>query len=137
MFSSSKKASQKGQSLVEFALVFPLFIFLIFFAIEVAMLLRDKQSVVLLTGELARQVFIGKSDSDINANLNSIVTGVGLNSTSLNVSIVPNSSTRKSGDLVTISLSYPHELMFDALDLAQLLNANPYMLNSSTKTIVQ
>ena len=131
------KNNQKGQSLIEFALVFPIFVTLLFFAIEMSLFIRDQQSVSMLTGEIARQVFIGKSDAFINSNVTDLTQGVGLKPVSLNITINPDSSSRKSGDLTTIQLSYPHEFMFDFLNVTKMFGANPYLIDSETKTVVQ
>ena len=133
----SNMTSQRGQSLVEFALMFPIFVFLIFFSIEASLLLYTRQTVLILTGEIAREVFIGKSDTYISTNTSTLATGLGLTPAKLTVTITPTSTTRKSGDLTTVKLVYSYPLLFDALNLAKQLAQNPYPITQQTLTVVQ
>lgn len=115
-----------GQALVEFALVLPLLLFLVFGVIEIS---RIGYSFVTLNNAVrtaARVASVGGLDSDIT----SAVTGssVYLDSTLLTITITPGESGRRSGSQVTVAASYP---VYLTTPLISQVLPNPVTINSS------
>lgn len=96
---------QKGQSLVEFALVLPLLLLLICGVVDLGRLLFAYSSLNMTAQESVRLGGLGRTDAEIiNYAKTHLVYG---NSSKLTVTITPNGSTRKSGDNVKVALTYP------------------------------
>jgi hypothetical protein len=95
---------QKGQSLVEFALVLPLLLLLICGIVDLGRLLFAYSSLNMTTQEAVRLGGLGKSDAAIAAYAKEHIR-VGSAST-LKVTVTPTESVRKSGDDVTVTLTY-------------------------------
>lgn len=95
---------QKGQSLVEFALVLPLLLMLICGIVDLGRLLFAYSSLNMTTQEAVRMGGLGKTDAEIIAYAKSHVS-VG-DASKLIVTITPKQSARKSGQDVTVTLKY-------------------------------
>ncbi|MBW5447514.1 pilus assembly protein [Cohnella sp. CFH 77786] len=96
---------QKGQSLVEFALVLPLLLLLICGIVDLGRLLFAYSSLNMTAQEAVRLGGLGKTDAEITDYAKShLVIG---DPSKLTVTITPQDSTRKSGQNVTVSLSCP------------------------------
>lgn len=95
---------QKGQSLVEFALVLPLLLLLICGIVDLGRLLFAYSSLNMTTQEAVRLGGLGKSKAAIEAYAKQHIR-VGSAST-LQVTVTPPDSVRKSGDDVTVTLTY-------------------------------
>lgn len=95
---------QKGQSLVEFALMLPLLLLLICGIVDLGRLLFAYVSLNMTAQETVRLGGLGKGDADIAAYAKNHVR-VGSSST-LKVTISPQESTRKSGQDVKVTLTY-------------------------------
>ena len=95
---------QKGQSLVEFALVLPLLLVLVCGIVDVGRLLFAYSSLNMTTQEAVRMGGLGKTDAEILAySKNHISVG---DASGLVVTITPQESARKSGQDVTVALKY-------------------------------
>lgn len=118
--------SSKGQAVVEFALVLPIFLMLIFGVIEMS---RVGYSYVTLNNAVrsgARIASLGGVDSDIRSTIAS--SAPLFNSNLISIQITPNDSSRHSGSSVTISASYPVTLSTPIL--SQFL-PNPVVVRTS------
>jgi Flp pilus assembly protein TadG len=100
---------QKGQSLVEFALVLPLLLLLICGIVDIGRLMFAYASLNMTTQEAVRLGGLGKGDADIKSYAKSHVR-VG-DASHMNVTITPTESSRKSGDDVSVTLTYPLPLI--------------------------
>lgn len=95
---------QKGQSLVEFALVLPLLLLLICGIIDLGRMMFAHASLNMTAQEAVRLGGLGRSDAEIVSYARSHLR-MGSADT-LQVAISPAGSTRKSGQDVTVRLSY-------------------------------
>ncbi|MDP5274491.1 TadE/TadG family type IV pilus assembly protein [Chengkuizengella axinellae] len=107
--------NEKGQSLTEFALVFPLLLIMLCGIIDFGRLGFSYMNQHLTTQEAVRLGGLGKTDEEI--------TGFAIDyikiddNTSLQVSISPDDSLRKSGDYVTVTLTAPFEAATPLIDI--------------------
>jgi len=95
---------QEGQSLTEFALLLPLLLLLICGVLDFGRVMYAYLHLNLDAQETVRLAGLGKSDSEITAFAENYEQ---LGDPSLmQVTISPSQSARKSGDYVTVTLSY-------------------------------
>jgi Flp pilus assembly protein TadG len=95
---------QKGQSLVEFALLLPLLLLLICGIVDMGRLMFAYVSLNMTTQEAVRLGGLGRSDADITSYAkNNLRIG---DPTKLTVNITPGPLTRKEGQDMTVTLTY-------------------------------
>ncbi|RAP73726.1 TadE/TadG family type IV pilus assembly protein [Paenibacillus montanisoli] len=95
---------QKGQSMVEFALLLPLVLLLICGIVDIGRLMFAYASLNMTAQEAVRLGGLGSSDAEIETYAKDhLIIG---NPDDLEVTISPNESARKSGDNVKVALSY-------------------------------
>lgn len=99
--------SQKGQSLVEFALIVPLVLLLLFGMIDIGRILLSSVALEHAAREGARVASVGKDNTDVVSSITNATTALERNK--LNVSI--STEERNSGENVGIELSYPVEII--------------------------
>lgn len=120
------KGSSPGQAVLEFALVLPVFLLLVFGIVEMS---RIGYSYVTLSNAVrsgTRVASVGGLDSDIvNAIANSAPL---LDRNLMTIEIVPDDSGRRSGSSVTVSASYPVSLTTPII--SQVI-PNPVVINAS------
>lgn len=121
---------EDGQSLVEFALALPILLLLVVGMIDFGRILYIHLQLELVTQESVRLGGLGQEDEAIRAYAaNHFIAG---DSSKLDVSITPSGSTRKTGDYMTVSISYPESF------LQPLGNASiPYMVETSSTIRVE
>lgn len=95
--------SEKGQSIVEFALILPLLVLMLFGIIDFARIFHVYLTMDHAGREAGRAASIGKNDTYITQK--AIDNGVSINLKATDVDISPK-VTRKSGDNVTITITY-------------------------------
>ncbi|WP_281884276.1 TadE/TadG family type IV pilus assembly protein [Paenibacillus sp. YYML68] len=95
---------EKGQSLVEFALLLPIMLLLLCGIVDLGRLLFAYSSLNLTAQETVRLGGLGRSDADMREYARSQVR-VG-DGSSLSVQITPSEASRRSGQNVTVTLSY-------------------------------
>ncbi|MCJ8009236.1 TadE/TadG family type IV pilus assembly protein [Lederbergia wuyishanensis] len=108
--------SQKGQSLVETALVLPILIMLLFGIVDFGRVFHAYLTLDHAGREAARDAAIGKEDFEINSKITS-------STTSLGSGVIPTISpsgkaNRPSGTDVTITLKYKIDLITPILGQA-------------------
>lgn len=96
--------SEKGQSLVEFALVVPLLLLLLFGIMDFGRIFHAYLTLDHAGREAARSASVGKDDATVKSVAVSDASSIGL--TADKVSISPG-SPRSSGSNVTIKITYP------------------------------
>lgn len=95
---------QKGQSLVEFALLLPLLLLLICGVVDLGRLLFAYVSLNMTAQEAVRLGGLGQDDAEIiSYSRNHVRVG---DASELQVTISPGQSTRKSGGNITVTLTY-------------------------------
>jgi len=101
--------SQKGQSLVETALVLPILIMLLFGIVDFGRVFHAYLTLDHAGREAARDAAIGKEDSEIESKITSSTTSLG---SGVGVTITPaGKANRTSGNDVTITLNYTIDLI--------------------------
>jgi Flp pilus assembly protein TadG len=93
---------EKGQSLIEFALLVPLFLLLICGTVDFGRLMYAYLHLNLAAQESVRMGGLGKTDEEITAFAKGYVHIA--NASALTVTITPSQASRKSGDYVTVKL---------------------------------
>ncbi|MBI0577633.1 pilus assembly protein [Neobacillus cucumis] len=96
--------SEKGQSLVEFALIIPMLMLLLFGIIDFARIFHVYLTMDHAGREAARAASIGKDDSTIKSTAVFDASNIGL--TTDKITITP-TGTRSSGSNVNITITYP------------------------------
>jgi Flp pilus assembly protein TadG len=101
--------NQKGQALVEFAVILPLLLLLIMGIIEFGMMLNSYLTVRNVSREGARAGIVGSTNAEIENTI--ISTSPNLEESKLTINITPAEGSRKSGDTLTVQLNYKYELI--------------------------
>ena len=114
MFKLLKLYNTKGQAMIEFALIVPILLTMVFGIIEFGNLYTVKLSIDSALREGVRTASV-QTTADDSAILTSIQT-VRADITSGYVTISPSDSTRASGDNVTITINYPYNTLTGFLD---------------------
>jgi hypothetical protein len=96
--------SESGQSLVEFALIVPLLILLLFGIVDFGRIFHAYLTIDHAGREAARAASIGKDDTQVKSTAVTDAVGIGL--TTDKVVISPNGA-RVSGNDVSITITYP------------------------------
>ncbi|WZL72720.1 TadE/TadG family type IV pilus assembly protein [Clostridiaceae bacterium 35-E11] len=96
---------QQGQSLLEFALIVPILILLVSGIFDFGRVFYTYMNLHHLTQETVRLGGLGKTDTEISQFAESHFQ-LG-DPSSLSISITPSENSRKSGDYITVTLSYP------------------------------
>jgi len=100
---------QWGQSITEFALIAPLLLLLIFGIIDLGRYFYGYMQIQIAAQETVRLGGLGKTDAEIRA-FAANYTGI-TDPAKLIVTIVPNDTTRKSGEYVTVVLQRPFDFI--------------------------
>lgn len=96
--------SESGQSLVEFALIVPILIILLFGIVDFGRIFHAYLTIDHAGREAARAASIGKDDTQVKSTAVTDAVGIGL--TTDRVVISP-TGTRVSGNDVSITITYP------------------------------
>ncbi|KUO96714.1 TadE/TadG family type IV pilus assembly protein [Ferroacidibacillus organovorans] len=100
--------SDKGQALVEFALVIPLFLLLLFGIFDFGRIMWSELTISAASRDAARYASLGATDAQIDAVVVSdcpfLIPG------KLTIAISPASAERIPGNPVTVVVSYPVEI---------------------------
>lgn len=95
--------SQKGQSLVEFALIVPLILLLLFGMFDIGRVLFSAVALEHAAREGARVASVGKTNAEVIASIRNATTGLDSNQVAVSIS----TQARTSGENIEIHLSYP------------------------------
>lgn len=119
--------NQKGQSLVEFAIILPLLLIVVLGILQFALMLNSYLTVENASREGARGGIVGSSDAEIEQLI--IATSPNLDPENLTVNIIPNEANRESGNTLTVNVSYKYQLNVPII--GTLFN-NEVVLNGQT-----
>lgn len=106
---SLKLKNEKGQSMVEFAIIFPILILILVGIIEFGFMFSGYLTLTNASRETARSISLGANDASAIQRANDSI--VNLDQTHLIVTISPVESLRAQGDLVTVTLTYNYEFL--------------------------
>lgn len=125
-------SKERGQALVEFALVLPLMLILFCGVIDFGRIIYANLNLNMVSQEAVRMAGLGDSDElVIQFTEDNFHAG---DSNQLNISISPNDSLRVSGDYVSVSLEYPISY---ATPLISSLFPSPFIVNVSSTIRVE
>ena len=123
---------ERGQSLIEFALILPILILLVSGIFDFGRVLYTQMNLQLITQEAVRLGGVGKKDAEISQFAkNQFKMG---NPASLQINVSPRDTLRKSGDYVTVTLRYPINYI---TPLISLLFSSPYTVVTSSTVRVE
>ena len=100
---------EKGQSMVEFALILPVLILIIIGIIEFGFLFSGYLALTNASREAVRTVSLG--ETDVEAIQRAKDVAIILNPAKMNVSISPSAVIRDRGDSVTATISYDYDFL--------------------------
>lgn len=123
---------QKGQALVEFAIILPLLMLVVLAILEFGMMLNSYMAIENASREGARIGIIGGTDTQIRNVI--IITSPSLGVNDLTINITPVSSIRKSGDTLVVSVKYNYHLITPII--SNLLN-NIVTLSAETSMRIE
>ena len=121
-----KFSRNKGQSLVEAALVLPIIIVLLIGIIDFGLLFNNYLVLCNASREGARNAAVGASDAQIRSIVSTAASS--LEQDELTITITPNESYRKNGDEIDVTLQYKNELF---TPLSSIIS-EPINLSSTT-----
>lgn len=130
-----KRNQQSGAAVVEFALIFPLLLFIVFSTIEYGLALYDKAVITNASREAARAGIVLKTPKLTHTQIAQVATNycqnylVSFQSATPTVTVTDNGSTG-FGTPLTVTVSYP----YTGLGFGQLLSAmtGPITLSATT-----
>ena len=103
------KKSEKGQSMVEFALVLPLLLILLFGILEFGLIFNSYLTITHASREGARIASLGGTDAEVIARVNDV--SAVLYPENLSVAVSPSQFSRDRGNSVTVTVTYRHQLI--------------------------
>jgi Flp pilus assembly protein TadG len=101
------KKDERGQSLVETALLLPVFFLILAGILDFGRVLYSYAHLQMAAQETVRLAGLGEKDQDISTFAHQYVH-LG-DTTKLQVSVSPTDTNRNSGDYVTVTLTYPYQ----------------------------
>jgi Flp pilus assembly protein TadG len=124
--------NQKGQALVEFAVILPLLLLLIMGIIEFGLMLNSYLTVRNVSREGARAGIVGSTNAEIENTI--ISASPSLEESKLTINITPPEGSRKSGDTLTVELTYRYNLI---VPIISNLLGNEIDLNAQTSMRIE
>ncbi|MCX7903857.1 MAG: pilus assembly protein [Caloramator sp.] len=100
---------KKGQSLVEFAIILPVLVFIFFGIIEFGLIMNSYIVIQSASREGARVGIVGGTDGDILNFVYSAASNLDRNRITVNIN--PNEGARKSGDTLTVEVRYDYNIL--------------------------
>lgn len=119
--------NEKGQSLVEFSIMLPIVVLILMGIIEFGLMLNSYLMIENASREGARTGIVGSTDTDIRSQI-TVVSPV-LDSNRLTINITPAESQRKSGDTLTVSVTYSYQM---TVPIISNLFSSPIQLRAQT-----
>ena len=112
------RADKDGQALVEFALVLPILLFLLFAIFTVGFWMNVQQIVTQAARQGVRQGALTNDNGQINGAIMANLASLDPGSTRTTVAIIPaeaSDSARRRGNPLTVQVNYAMPFTFDAL----------------------
>lgn len=116
--------NEKGQSIVEFALLLPILILIIMAIIEFGLLLNSYLALNNASREGARIGVVGGTDAQIKSAI--LTTSPTLNASDLSLMVTPSQALRKSGDTLKVTVNYKYHTIIPIIGniINNLVNLN-------------
>ncbi|MBC8061262.1 MAG: pilus assembly protein [Clostridiaceae bacterium] len=100
--------NEKGQSLVEFAIILPILLLLLFGIAEFGIMLNSYLTIQNVAREGSRLGIVGGSDVEIISLIRD--TSPNLTDTDMKIILTPVEAYRKSGDTLTVTVTYNYHM---------------------------
>ncbi len=120
-------AGQKGQSIVETALILPIIILILTGIIDFGLMFNNYLVITNASREAARNAAVGATDAEIAVMVANMTTS--LNSSKLSTTIYPGQALRKKGDEVVVTIEYDNALL---TPIISSIIPNPLHLQAKT-----
>lgn len=107
---------QEGISLAEFALILPVFLLILLGMVDMGRGFNTYIGMLNATREGA--IWLANTGDDLtgmNARIEGELSRVGLTAANMTITRTPSKSAYASGDLVTLKIEYPYDLLFGAI----------------------
>jgi len=101
--------NEKGQAMVEFALILPILLLLVMGIAEFGMIFNSYLSVQNATREGARIGIVGATDLEIEERI--LATSPSLKQERMAITIEPGSNTRISGETLRVLVNYDYQMV--------------------------
>ena len=101
--------NEKGQSLVEFALIIPIVILILMGILEFGVMLNSYLTIANSSREAARLGSVGANDIEICARI--LELSPNLETSNISVDITPLDINRKHGESVTVNITYQYNII--------------------------
>ena len=132
MISVNSIKNQKGQSLVEFAIILPVVLLLLMGIIEFGMMFNSYLTIQNVAREGARLGIVGGSDIEIKTLIRDISPN--LTPGDLTVNLTPAEGSRKSGETLKVSIDYNYHM---TVPIISALFNNAIVLKAQTSMRLQ
>lgn len=110
-----KKINNKGQALVETALVLPIILLILLGIIDFGLMFNNYLMVGNASREGARTAAVGATDSEITALVDDVAAT--LDASKITVTITPSQVSRKKGDEVVVTVDYDYNMITPIISL--------------------
>ena len=124
-----RRGRQLGQSLVEFAVVVPIFLILVFGVVDFSLGLKAWLTVTNASREGARVLVLGKTCSQVTTQAQNVASSL---HPQVAVTITPSSCTGVTGDAMSVTVRYTFTSVTPLGHLTQLLTGPITMSSTST-----
>lgn len=124
--------NQKGQALVEFALILPILLLLIMGIIQFGMVINAYLSIQNAAREGARAGIVGNTDLEVTTIM--IATSPSLREEYLSITITPTEINRSAGEPLTVKVSYSYPIIIPIIDS---LFSDTILLNAETSMRIE
>jgi Flp pilus assembly protein TadG len=118
---------QKGQAIVETALILPIIILILTGIIDFGLLFNNYLVITNASREAVRNAAIGATDSEIQSLVVNMTTS--LDASKLSTTIYPSQALRKKGDEVVVTIEYDNALF---TPIISAIIPNPMHLKAKT-----
>lgn len=127
-----QKKSNKGQALVETAIVMPLILLLIMGMIDFGLTFSNYMSIISASREAARLAAVGGTDQEIKTTVNNLTST--LDQANVSVTIIPAEASRTAGEKVDITVIYNNKFI---TPIISAIFSNNFNLTSKTTMRVE
>lgn len=100
---------QRGQALLEFAVVLPVLIMLLVGIVQMGLLMHSYLTVQEAAREGARSAAVGTANADVEIKVKNVTTAAGINAANVSVNIAPENA-RAVGTAVTVTVTVPNPM---------------------------
>lgn len=128
----NKLNNEKGQALVEFAIILPVLLLVLLGIMEFGMMINSYLTIQNASREGARLGIVGGTTDEIKSRVAAVSPN--LNAADLNVSVSPDDGNRNSGDTLTVTVDYNYHTIVPFI--TNFIN-NIIVLNASTSMRIE